>query len=165
MKKEYLEAGKIVAVHGVRGEVKLLPWTDGPEFLLPFETLYLDHEPMAVEQSRVQKTCLLLKLRGVDTVEQAAALVGKIPFFARNDPAIPAGTVFISDLIGLPVRSEGKEIGKIAQVLPMPAAPVYVIRGEKEYMVPAVPAFVPKVDPDQGWIDVNLIEGMETDAD
>ena len=56
MKHPYLQTGKIVSTHGVHGEVKLLPWADGPEFLLQFHTLYLDGRPYQVEQSRVQKT-------------------------------------------------------------------------------------------------------------
>ena len=64
MKHPYLQTGKIVSTHGVHGEVKLLPWADGPEFLLQFHTLYLDGRPYQVEQSRVQKTCVLLKLEG-----------------------------------------------------------------------------------------------------
>ena len=72
MKHPYLQTGKIVSTHGVRGEVKLLPWADGPEFLLQFHTLYLDGQPYHVEQSRVQKTCVLVKLAGIDTVEAAS---------------------------------------------------------------------------------------------
>lgn len=76
---------KIVSTHGVHGEVKLLPWADGPEFLLQFHTLYLDGRPYQVEQSRVQKTCVLLKLEGIDTVEAASALRDKIVSIARAD--------------------------------------------------------------------------------
>ena len=72
MKHPYLQTGKIVSTHGVHGEVKLLPWADGPEFLLQFHTLYLDGKAYQVEQSRVQKTCVLMKLEGIDDVDAAA---------------------------------------------------------------------------------------------
>ena len=98
MKHPYLQTGKIVSTHGVHGEVKLLPWADGPEFLLQFHTLYLDGRPYQVEQSRVQKTCVLLKLEGVDTVEAASALRDKVVSIARADAKLPEGSLFIADL-------------------------------------------------------------------
>ena len=78
MKKQYLECGKIVSVHGLRGEVKVLPWCDGPEVLTPFSTLYLEKGavPMAVERARAAKNMVLVKFAGVDTPEAAQALRG-----------------------------------------------------------------------------------------
>lgn len=195
MNETYLEVGKIVAVHGIRGEVKALPWADSPEFLTRFKTLYLVGSDahiapsiaggndtvllrleasgnaalsvisLAVESARVQKTCVLIKFKGVDTVEQAQILRDKVLRIARNDPHIPAGTVFQADLIGLPVRANGREIGTIREILDMPASEVWVVKGEREYMIPNVKAFVPHVDPTLGYVEVNLIEGMGTDAD
>ena len=74
MKQQYLPAGKIVSTHGLRGDVKILPWADSPEFLLDFDTVYLAGKPYTVEDARVQKTCVLMKLAGVDSVEAAARL-------------------------------------------------------------------------------------------
>ena len=167
MNNQYLETGKIVSTHGIRGEVKVQPWADAPEFLLRFKTLYLDRgaRPMAVEQARVQKTMVLLKLKGIDTVEQAQALRDQILYLDRQDPHIPAGTVFQADLIGLPVRANGEELGTIREIVSMPASDVWVVRGEHEYMIPNVKAFVPVIDLSLGYVDVNLIEGMRTDAD
>lgn len=166
MNKTYLEAGKVVSTHGVRGEVKLLPWADSPEFLLPFRTLWGEgNKPYEVEESRVHGTCVLLKFKGIDTVEAASALRGRILSIRRDDEHLPENVVFIADLIGLPVFSEGKEIGKIKEVLTMPSSDVYVVKGAHEYMIPAVPAFVPEINPEKGRIDVNLIEGMQSDAD
>lgn len=71
MQKKYLEAGEIVSTHGVQGEVKILPWADGPEFLLQFDTFYLDGRPYAVRSARVHKTCVLASLEGIDTPERA----------------------------------------------------------------------------------------------
>ncbi len=196
MNEKYLEAGKIVSTHGIRGEVKVLPWADSPEFLTRFKTFYLvgsdahiapviaagndaaaarrqeasgdaslRNTALPVESSRVQKTCVLIKFKGVDTVEDAAKLRDKVISIARDDPRIPAGTVFQADLIGMPVRAGGKEIGKIAEILSMPASDVWIVKGEKEYMIPNVKAFVPNIDLSLGYVDVNLIEGMETDAE
>lgn len=165
MNKTYLEAGKIVSTHGVHGEVKLLPWADSPEFLLPFRTFWgRGNHPYEVEHSRVHGTCVLLKLKGIDTVEQAMLLRNEILSIRRDDKHLPTDVVFIADLIGLPVFADGKQIGTIKEVLTLPSSDVYVVRGEHEYMIPAVPAFVPTVDPSKGRIDVTLIEGMQTDA-
>ena len=67
MQKKYLEAGEIVSTHGVQGEVKILPWADGPEFLLQFDTFYLDGRPYAVRSARVHKTCVLASLESAST--------------------------------------------------------------------------------------------------
>ncbi len=194
MNENYLEAGKIVSTHGVKGEVKVLPWADSPEFLTRFKVFYLvgsdahiapviasgndaaaqrrqeasgdaslRAKALAVESSRVQKTCVLIKFRGVDTVEEAQKLRDKVLSIARDDPHIPAGTVFQADLIGMPVFADGAEIGKITEILSMPASDVWVVRGEKEYLIPNVKAFVPEIDLKLGRVDVKLIEGMRTD--
>ena len=163
MEKTFLEAGRLVATHGVRGELKLLPATDDAAFLRPFRTLYWqDGTAVRVTASRVQGSCLLLKLEGVETVETAAQLVNRVLCFRRDDPAIPAGTVFVDDLIGLPVFADGAQIGRLTEVIKLPASDVYVVKGEREYMIPAVPAFVDKVVLSEGRVNVRLIEGMET---
>ena len=77
MKKELLETGKIVSTHGLHGEVKILPWADSPEFLLEFDRVFLGKREYAVEDARVQKTCVLMKLEGIDTVEDAAKLLAQ----------------------------------------------------------------------------------------
>ena len=164
MRKEYLEAGEIVSTHGVRGEVKVNPWADSPAFLTAFGEIYLDGAPVRVESARVQKNCALLKLEGVDSVEQAARLRGKTVFIRRDDAPIEEGRVFVSELIGLPVYAGGEEIGTLREVLTLPANDVYVVRGAHEYLIPAVSAFLERVDPEQG-IWVRLIEGMRSDED
>ena len=103
MKQQYLQTGKIVSTHGVRGEVKLLPWADSPEFLLQFDTLWIGGRAYRVESSRVQKTCVLVKLAGIDTVEAASALRDQVVSIDRADAQLPQGSIFIADLLGLPV--------------------------------------------------------------
>lgn len=161
MKQQFLEAGEIVGTHGVRGEVKIYPWADGPEFLLNFDTLYLDGKPFEVETSRVHKTLVLAKLAGVDSVESAQKLRGRTVTIDREGLELEEGTVFIADLIGLPVFSGGVRIGTLKEVLTPPGNDVYVVEGEKRYMIPAVSEFLEKVDVEGGEIHVRLIEGME----
>ena len=161
MKVEFLEAGEIVTTHGVRGEVKVLPWADGPDFLLDFERVIIDGIEYIVDSCRVQKTCNLLKLRGVDTVEDGMALRGKTVKIYRCDA--PADLIFAAELMGMTVISEGGQIGKITEVLDYPGNKVYVVKGEHSYMIPAVKAFVLSTDLEADIMEVKLIEGMRTD--
>ena len=165
MKQQYLPAGKIVSTHGLRGDVKILPWADSPEFLLDFDTGYLAGKPYTVEDARVQKTCVLMKLEGIDTVEEAAKLRDQVVFIARDDIELEDGAMFIQDLLGLPVLTEdGAELGKLKEVISTGANDVFYVKGAHEYMIPAVPEFVLERNIDSGFIRVRLIEGMQTDA-
>jgi len=161
MKLQYLEAGEIVSTHGVRGEMKVLPWSDGPEFLLDFSRVRIGSAEYAVDSCRVQKTCNLLKVRGIDTVEQAQALRGKTVEVYRQDA--PKDLIFVAELIGMDVMANGQSIGTLADVLDYPGNKVYVVKGEHEYMIPAVSQFIEDIDMDAGVIRVRLIEGMRTD--
>ena len=162
MKLEFLEAGEIVTTHGVRGEMKVLPWADGPDFLCDFSRVRIGGREYKVESCRVQKTCNLLKIQGIDTVEDAQALRGKTVEIYRCDA--PKDMIFAAELIGITVISGGQEVGKITDVLDYPGNKVYVVSGEKEYMIPAVKAFVLDTDMEKEIMQVRLIEGMETDA-
>ena len=162
MKKPFLEAGQIVSTHGVRGELKIMPWADDPEFLLDFDTIYLGGKPCRVVSSRVQKTCVLMKLEGIDDVDAAARLRGQTVCIRRGDAQLPEGAMFIADLIGLKVLCGDETIGKVTEILQRPGNDVYVVKGEdgQEHLIPAVPEFVLERTVDEGYIRVRLIEGM-----
>ena len=161
MKLQFLEAGEIVTTHGVRGEMKVLPWADGPDFLCDFNRVRIDGTEYKVESCRIQKTCNLLKVEGVDTMEAAQAMRGKTVEVYREDA--PQDMIFVAELIGVQVYAEGKLIGKVADVLDYPGNKVYIVRGEHEYMIPAVKAFILDTDMETGVMQVQLIEGMRTD--
>ena len=158
MKLQFLEAGEIVTTHGVRGEVKVLPWGDSPEFLMEFDRVRISGVDYKVESCRIQKTCNLVKLKGVDTMEAAQAMHGKTVEVYRDDA--PEGLIFAAELIDMDVYAEGKLIGKIADVLDYPGNKVYVVKGQFEYMIPAVKEFVLSTDLDANVMQVKLIEGM-----
>jgi len=162
MKLQYLEAGEIVSTHGVRGELKVLPWADGPEFLCDFHRVRIAGKDYTVESCRVQKTCNLLKIQGVDTMEDAQALRGKTVEIYRCDA--PEDLIFAAELIGMKVMSDGEEIGRITDVLDYPGNKVYVVKGKLEYMIPAVKAFILDTDMENELMQVRLIEGMATNA-
>lgn len=160
-KEPYLEAGKIINTFGVRGEVKLDPWCDSAEFLKPLKTLYIDGAPRAVASSRVHKGTLIVRFADVEDVNGAMLLKNKIVYFARSDVHLPKGRHFVADLLGAAVVDEqGTEIGKLTEVLDMPAGQVYVVQGETEHTIPAVPEFILDIDADEKTIRVHLIEGM-----
>ena len=161
MKLQFLEAGEIVTTHGVRGEMKVLPWADGPDFLVEFDRVRIGGTEYKVENCRVQKTCNLLKVQGVDTVEDAQALRGKTVEVYREDA--PQDLIFVAELIGIKVFADGNEIGRITDVLDYPGNKVYVVKGEYEYMIPAVKAFVLETDMEAETMQVKLIQGMRTD--
>ena len=161
MKLEFLEAGEIVTTHGVRGEVKVLPWADSPEFLLDYNRVIVGTVEYKVEQCRIQKTCNLVKLAGIDSMEQAQQLRGKIVKIYREDA--PDDLIFAAELIGMEVFCDGNCIGTIADVLDYPGNKVYVVRGDYEYMIPAVKEFVLSTSLQDNKMLVRLIEGMRTD--
>jgi len=164
MKKEFLEAGKIVNTHGVRGEVKIMPWADSPDFLLGFKKFYINDEAIKVKSARVHKNAVIASLDGITDVDAAAALKNKIIFISRKDAKLEKGQYFIQDIIGLPALDDvtGEEIGTVKEVLDMPAQSIYVIvRNGKEILVPDVPEFITEVSADKGYVKIHLIEGME----
>ena len=161
MKLQYIEAGEIVTTHGVRGEVKVLCWLDDPEMLCEFDRCCIDGREYEMEQVRVQKTCNLVKLSGVDTMEDAQALRGKMLELYRED--IDDEVIFAAELIGVEVYAEGSCIGKIREVLDYPGNSVYGVKGEYEYMIPAVKAFILSTDMEANRMEVRLIEGMRSD--
>lgn len=161
MKLQFIEAGEIVSTHGVRGEIKILTWLDSPEYLLDFDRVRIGGVDYSVESCRVQKTCNLLKVKGVDTMEDAQALRGKTVEIYRCD--VDDDILFAAELIGMDVYSEEKVIGQITDVLDYPGNSVYVVKGEYEYMIPAVKAFILSTDLEANRMDVRLIEGMRSD--
>ena len=163
MKLEFVEAGEIVNTHGVRGEVKVLCWLDDPEMLCEFDRCRIDGKEYTMEQVRVQKTCNLVKLSDIDTMEAAMLMRGKTLELYRED--IDDEVIFAAELIGVEVYAEGKLIGKIRDVLDYPGNSVYVVKGEYEYMIPAVNQFILSTDMEANRMEVRLIQGMRSDED
>ncbi|MEI3099083.1 MAG: ribosome maturation factor RimM [Oscillospiraceae bacterium] len=160
-KQQYIEAGKIVNTHGVRGEVKIQVWLDSPEFMRRFKTLYIDSKPVRLLSSREHKGFLIAMLEGVEDINAAMSLKNKTVYIDRADATAEKGRI-------LPVRyhrlarrdRNGELVGTLEDILETPASSVYIVRGEAEHMIPAVPEFVLKTDAENGIITVHLIEGM-----
>ena len=160
-KQEYIEAGRIVNTHGVAGEVKIEVWLDSPAFMRRFKTLYIDGEGREVLSAKVQKNFLLVKLKGTQDVNAAMRLKGRTVYIHRADARLPKGAFFLQDIIGASVVDEaGNLIGTLADVMETPASRIYVVKGETEHLIPAVPEFIMSTDAEAGIITVRLIEGM-----
>ncbi|MBR6951571.1 MAG: 16S rRNA processing protein RimM [Oscillospiraceae bacterium] len=162
MKQRYLEAGQIVTTHGVRGEVRIRPWADSAEFLKGFTVFHIDGKPFPVRSSFVHKGALIAALEGVNTMDEAEAMRGKVIRIDREEARLEPGAYFLQDIIGLPAVEEesGKNLGIVEDILQLPGGDVLVIRGEREILVPRVPEFIRRVDTENGTVTVHLIEGL-----
>ena len=161
MKLQFIEAGEIVTTHGVKGEVKVMPWVDGPEILCEFDRCRIAGKEYEIVSCRIQKSCNLVKLSGVDTMEAAQAMRGKVIELYRED--IDDEVTFAAELIGVEVYADGALLGKITDVLDYPGNSVYVVTGEHEYMIPAVKQFILSTDLETNTMQVKIIEGMRSD--
>ena len=165
MKKEYLEAGKIVTTHGIRGEVKIMPYTDTPELLAEFDRLFIgkNKDELIIERSRVFKNMVIAKIEGVDTPEAAEKLRNKLLYMHRDDLELDDDTYFIQDLIGIEVRDadSGKVYGTISDVMQTGANDVYVIKGsDREYLVHAISDVVVSTDIDENIMTIRPLDGL-----
>ena len=160
-KQSLIDAGKIVNTHGVRGEVRIEVWLDSPALLKRCGRVYLGGEEKKILSAREHKGFLIAQLEGVEDVNAAQALKNRVVQIARTDAKLPRGAYFLQDIIGASVVTEsGAVVGRLAEVLELPGQRVYVVKGETEHLIPAVPAFILNTDAAAGLITVRLIEGM-----
>jgi len=114
-----------------------------------------------VLSAKTHKGFVIAKLEGIDDINAAMRLKGKDISIRRSDAALPKGAFFLQDIIGATVVEEnGREVGKLVEIMERPASNIYVVKGEEEHLIPAVPEFVMSTDADAGIITVRLIEGM-----
>ena len=163
MKAEYVRVGRIVSVHGIRGEVRVLPLEGEADFLTGFQTFYLEGKAVAAASCRVHKGMALLKLEGVEDRTAAEGLRGRELLIRRADVRLPEGEYFDGELLGLDVYDgeTGQRVGELVKVDRYPASKVYTVRGEKEFLVPAVKdAFILNVDLENNRMDIRMWEGL-----
>ncbi len=164
--KQFLEIAKIVAAHGIRGEVRCQYYCDSPEILCEFETLYLNKGkvPVKITRAYVHKNVVIIKIEGVDTIEETQKYIGKMLYMDRNDVELPEDVYFIQDIIGLTVKNAetGEVYGKITDVYQNGATDVYSIKKEngKELMFPYIDDVVKKIDIEAGEMLIIPLEGL-----
>lgn len=158
---DLIPAGKIINTHGVRGDVKAEVWLDGVPFLKKFKRIFIDGSEIKLLGVSDQKGFALMKLEGFDDVNDAMKLKGREFSVNRGDVKLPEGRYFVSDIIGaLAVDENGTEIGTVTDAFETPAHMIYVIKGETEHLVPAIPEFIMSTNLADKTITVHLIEGM-----
>lgn len=170
MLKQYLEIGKIVGTHGVRGELRAECWCDSPQFFASFKKLYFDEGKEALEvSSRPHKNIALVKIKGIDTVEQADLLRGRVLYVNRKDIKLPKGSNFIQDIIGLEVIDDdnGTVYGKVTEVIKTGANDVYEIKDSKgkAYYIPVIKDVVIETNPKKGRVLIKPMKGIFDDED
>ncbi|MDD3692287.1 MAG: ribosome maturation factor RimM [Oscillospiraceae bacterium] len=165
-KKQYLEAGQIVGTHGIRGEVRVDSWCDSPQILEKLTVLYFDEGRSAVNvKCRAHKNNIaLVKIEGIDTVQDAAALRGRILYLDRRDITLEDGTYFIQDLLGLQVTDadSGQNFGTLTDISFTGANDVYHVATPqgKEVLVPAISSIIIETDIDGGALRIRPIKGL-----
>lgn len=165
-KKPFLEIGEVVSTHGVSGELRVQPWCDSADVFCRLKTLYLDAqgaEKLAVK-SRPHQRIVLVRAEGVTTVQQAAAMRGKVLYAKREDLPLPAGRYFIDDLIGCTVcdADNGTVYGEITYVSNLGAGDIYHLctPQQKQVLIPAIPDIIISVDVDAACIRIRPMEGL-----
>ena len=164
-----LEVGKIVNVHGISGEVKILTWTDYPEIFCELKRVFIDilgeKKEYKIKSSKVHKGCVLARFTGVDDRSAAEKLKNLTLYAKREEIPIEEGSFFIADLIGLTVKTENEIIGKLEDIFETGANDVYSVRSEKGkmYYIPAIPDVIKEINPEGGYILITPLDGLLED--
>ncbi|MBT3363519.1 MAG: 16S rRNA processing protein RimM [Chloroflexi bacterium] len=163
MEDDFLIVGRVLAPWGLRGDLKSEVITDFPQRFAPNSKVYIDGIAMTIERSRFQKGNVILKLAGIDSIEQVEPLRNKYLKVPQSE-AIPLENdqYYHHQLIGLEViTSRGKQIGSIADILPTGSNDVYVVKGNgKEYLIPAINDVVVQIDLDKGIMIIEEIKDL-----
>ena len=169
--KKYIETGKIVGTHGIKGMVRVQPWSDSGEFLSGFKCFYLDengNKKIEVKSAKPHGNVVLMALKGVDTIEDAERLRSSVIYIDRKDVILPEGRYFISDLIGCTVTdADSNEIlGEITDVSATGANDVWhITKNLKEYLVPAIDEVIVSVDIENEKVIIRPIKGIFDNED
>ncbi len=158
---DLIETGRIVNTHGLRGEVKIEVWADSAEALCSFRRLFVDGVERRVERGRAQKGFAIVKLAGIDSIDEAEKVKNRVVYVPREDIPLKEGGYLLADLVGCrAVDENGGALGTVTDVLSLPGGEVLEIHGEREILVPLVEEFLLDADTKAGTVTVRLIEGM-----
>ena len=151
-----MELGKIVNTFGLKGELKVYPYVD---YISKVKNIYINNKPMEIERARNQKNIVVIKLKGIDTIEQAEELKNTVIEMERDDaPELPKGTYYISDLIGFDVYTdEGELLGKLDDIFTTGANDVYQVG---KILLPAIKDVIKQIDTENKKIIVHLLKGL-----
>lgn len=174
-KPKWIVVGEVVATWGNRGEIKIIPYTEFPERFSQMDAVRLfakdAEEPLGVfplEDCRMHKEAIILKLKHVDTISEAEKLRKALIKVSVDElMPLPPGRHYIFELIGLECQTtEGERLGVISDVLQTGANDVYVIKPYpgvtklKEILIPVIPQVVLEIEPEEGYVLVELMDGL-----
>lgn len=171
MKNKFIECGKIVSTHGIKGHVRVQPWSDTADFLSSFKKVYLGKEKneYAVSSASAHKNVTLLKLKKINSIEEAQCLIGNIVYINRDDCNLPDGRYFISDIIGCSVYDSKTNdlLGIISDVTSLNGAnDVWTVEFQgKEYLIPVIDDVVCEIDIENEKIIIKKMKGIFDDED
>ena len=166
--EKYLEIGQIVNTFGIKGQVKVKPFTDDIKKFEKLKEIYIEKKNelklFQIEKVNYSKNMVILKLKGIETPEEAEKLRNSyIKIDRKNAKKLPEGTYYIADLIGLDVYTdENKLLGKLDYIYNAGSSDIYVVKDEqgKEILLPAITDVLKQVDLKNGKIIVHIIEGL-----
>ena len=166
---DLLEVGKIVNTHGLRGEVKVVPWTDYPEVFEDIEYVYLktkqDYTRLNLRGIKYQKGNIIVRFAEINDINEAEKYKNQILYAERADLGeLPEGVYYIADLIGLTVKTDdGEVIGTIADVINTGASDIYEVKreGKKNLLIPVIDEVVLNVDLESKTVTVHMMDGLE----
>ena len=168
MKKQFLEVGQVVGTHGVRGTMRVKPWSDDSDFLSDFKRVYLDEgkTELKISSAKAHGNVTLLDIKGVDSIEKAEAMRGKVLTVNRDDIALPEGRYFVDELIGCVVTDAdtGENLGTVTDVSKTGANDVWhITRDNTEYLVPAIDSVIVNVDVEKETAVLRPLKGIFDD--
>lgn len=166
--EKYLEIGQIVNTFGIKGQVKIVPFTDDITRFDELKEIYVEKKNelklFQIEQVNYKKNMVILKLKGIETVEEAEKLRNCYLKIDRKDAKkLPKDTYFIVDLLGLDVYTdEGKLLGRVDDIYNAGSSDIYVVKDElgKQILLPAIRDVLKEVDLENQKIIVHLIKGL-----
>ena len=167
--QEYFEVGQIVNTFGIKGLLKVKPFTDDLERFEELKTVYIckknEIKKLEIEEVKYHKEMVLLKVKGIEDMTEAEKYKGLFLKINRKDAKkLPKDTYFIADILGLEVYTDqGQLLGKVDDIFPTGANDVYVVKDEKgkQILLPSIPEVLKNIDLETGKVIVHLIEGLE----
>ncbi len=159
-----LEIGQIVNTHGLRGDVKVMPWCDDPEIFHELAYVLIDGEEYEIQKSSLHKNAVLLKLKGIDHINDAENYRNKVLTIPREELGeLPEGTYYICDLLGCSVETvDGRNLGKICDIIKTGSNDVYVVEDitKKQVLIPVIDEVIKSVSIDERRIVIEPLKGL-----
>ncbi len=158
----FLKAGSVVNTHGIRGEIRVYPLCDSAEFLTELDGIYIDGNYYEIVGGRVHKNLAMLKLDGINSINDAEKLIGKEVMIDKDEVELEEGRYFIEDIKGMTVVDidSGITYGKVVNVIQTGANDVYEVQGEKLLLVPKIDDVVKEINLEDGIISIRPLEGL-----